>query len=309
MTEQLEPLYRTKLGVQYLGGSESLLESKYFKPLKGKINLIFTSPPFPLNKKKAYGNLKGQEYIKWLGKFGPIFSDLLAPDGSLVIELGNAWEVGSPTMSLLPLEALMELKRQGGFHLCQEFIWYNTTRLPTPVQWVNIERIRVKDAFTRLWWLSNTPRPKANNRKVLREYSKAMSSLIKNKTYNSGKRPSEHRIGTTSFLKNNEGAIPSNVISLPNTLSNDPYLSYCKSHEIKYHPARMPYDLAKFFVLFLTDDSDIVLDPFSGSNVTGKVAEDNGRKWRSVEKEKIYAESSQSRFDKAWQLHLRIKGG
>lgn len=300
--KELRPLYETNLGVLYLGDSESILDSKYFKDLKGKINLIFTSPPFPLNKKKAYGNLTGDEYLKWLGKFGPIFSELLAPDGSLVIEIGNAWEEGIPTMSLLPIQALMELKQAGKFYLCQEFIWNNTTRLPSPAQWVNIERVRVKDAFTRLWWLSNTPRPKANNRNVLTQYSDSMNRLIKRKSYNAGKRPSEHHIGETSFLKDNQGAIPSNVISLPNTISSDPYLDYCKSNGITYHPARMPPDLAKFFIHFLTDVNDIVLDPFAGSNVTGSVAEETGRRWVAIEKQKIYANASKSRFSNSLKI-------
>ncbi len=299
MKEELKPLYETELGIQYLGDSESIPDSKYFKDLKGKVNLIFTSPPFPLNKKKAYGNLKGDEYLEWLGNFGPIFSELLASDGSIVIEIGNAWEKGTPTMSLLPVQALIELKNSGEFYLCQEFIWNNTSRLPSPIQWVNIERIRVKDAFTRLWWLSNTPKPKANNRNVLTQYSKSMNKLLKNKNYNAGKRPSEHKIGATSFLKQNDGAIPSNVLSLPNTISKDPYLEYCKANNIKYHPARMPPDLAKFFIRFLTDVDDIVLDPFAGSNITGSAAEETGRKWRAIEKQKIYAESSMSRFPNA----------
>ncbi len=307
MKEELQPLYRTTLGTLYHGDSTTLLKSKYFKQLKGKINLIFTSPPFPLNKKKAYGNLTGDKYLEWLGNFGPIFSELLSPDGSLVIELGNAWVPGEPVMSLLPLEALMELKRRGNFHLCQEFIWNNTTRLPSPVQWVNIERVRVKDAFTRLWWLSNTTRPKANNRNVLRPYSEAMNKLIKNNKYNAGKRPSEYHIGEKSFLKNNEGAIPSNVISISNTISNDPYLNYCKQNNIKHHPARMPSDLAKFFINFLTDANDIVLDPFAGSNVTGSAAETLGRRWKSIEKEQIYAGASKSRFQNAWNIRSTTK--
>jgi len=303
----MKALYRTTKGVLYLGDSEKMLEYNNIAKLKGKINLILTSPPFPLNKKKAYGNLKGDEYIEWLAEFGPIFKELLAPDGSLVIELGNAWISKKPVMSLLPLESLMELKKRGDFYLCQEFIWHNTTRLPSPAQWVNIERIRVKDAFTRLWWLSSTPRPKADNKRVLVEYSEAMKRLLKSKNYNSGKRPSEHNIGEESFLKDHGGAIPSNVLSIPNTVSSDPYLNYCRKHDIKYHPARMPTDLAEFFIKFLSDKGDIVFDPFSGSNVTGYVAEKNNRRWRSIEKEEVYAHSSKSRFNNSWYVRKSYK--
>lgn len=184
--------------------------------------------------------------------------------------------------------------------MCQEFIWNNTARLPSPAQWVNIERIRVKDSFTRLWWLSTNPKPKADNRDVLQEYSDDMKKLLKRGKYNSGKRPSEHDISDKGFLKDHGGSIPSNVLSIPNTASSDPYLDYCKENDLNYHPARMPKELVEFFIEFLTEPKDLVIDPFAGSNVTGSVAEKLGRRWRAVEKEEEYALASKSRFPNSW---------
>ena len=293
----LQLVYRTSLGRSYIGSSEEILTSPELAHLEHKVNLIFTSPPFPLTRKKSYGNLIGKDYVKWLSDFGPIFNRLLAKDGSLVIELGNAWDQGSPTMSLTPIKSLIRLKERGKFYLCQEFVWYNTGKLPSPAQWVNIERIRVKDSFTRFWWLSPTPKPKANNRLVLKGYSDSMKKLLKKGKYNSGKRPSEHNIGNKSFFKDNKGAIPSNVFSLANTASTDPYLEYCRKAGIVNHPCRMPVDLAKFFIQFLTQEDDMVLDPFAGSNVTGYTAEISNRRWVSVEKERKYACAAMSRFD------------
>lgn len=298
----MKPIYRTKRGVMYRGNSQDVLENSNFRKLKNKVNLIFTSPPFPLNKKKAYGNLTGKNYSSWLASFADIFHYLLTPDGSLVIELGNAWVKGSPTMSLLPLEALLELKKEGKFHLCQEFIWHNPSRLPSPIQWVNIERIRVKDSFSRFWWLSPSERPKADNRNVLKEYSESMKKLLVTQTYSSGRRPSEHIIGKESFLKNNKGAIPANVLIHPNTSSKDEYLDYCNENNIKYHPARMPRAIAEFFIKLLTSKGDLVLDPFAGSNITGYVAEDLHRRWRSIEIDEIYVSSSRARFPNSWLL-------
>lgn len=304
-----KPLYRTGKGVLYLGLSEEVLKSRWFKPLQQNVNLIFTSPPFPLKKKKAYGNLNGEEYVQWLAGFADLFENLLTDDGSVVIELGNSWVSGIPAMSIESIEALLELKKRGGFYLCQEFIWHNPSALPNPVQWVNIERIRVKNSFSRLWWLSKTPKPKANNRKVLQEYSSSMKQLLKTQNYNSGKRPSGHKIGKKSFLNDNGGAIPPNVLSIPsdflaisNTISSNTYLDYCKINGVKHHPARMPVDLAKFFINFLTDENDIVVDPFAGSNVTGFAAESLGRRWRSIEKEEEYAMASKSWFENAWDV-------
>jgi hypothetical protein len=289
------PFYKTSRGCLYLGSSENVL-ARSICHLKGEIKLIFTSPPFPLNRKKKYGNLQGNDYIAWLSSFAKIFSDYTCDDGSIVLELGNAWESKLPTMSTLSIEALLEFKRAGNFYLCQEFVYYNPARLPTPIQWVNKERIRVKDAFTKLWWFSKNPRPDADNRRVLIEYSEKMKRLLNKGSYNFGHRPSQHKIGEVSFLKNNGGSIPPNVIVASNTTSCDGYITYCKNNNLQVHPARMSKDLPSFFIKFLSQPGDLVLDPFAGSNITGFTAESLGRKWVSIEADHKYAMGSIGRF-------------
>ena len=288
--------YGTDRGTMYQCSAEEFFASSRAGPCRGKVQLIFTSPPFPLNRKKRYGNLQGTAYIDWLAAFAPLFGELLKPDGSIVMEMGNAWEPGKPVMSTLALRALLAFLDAGQFFLCQQFICYNPARLPTPAQWVNVERIRVKDAFTHLWWMSKAERPEANNRLVLKEYSESMLRLLSSKKYNAGKRPSEHNIGKSSFLRNNAGAIPSNVLTFANTNANDEYLSYCREKGVRPHPARMHPGLAKFFLKFLTKPRDLVLDPFAGSNTTGAVAERLKRRWISLEKCQDYIAGSVGRF-------------
>jgi DNA modification methylase len=293
--QRIVPVYKTALGSIYHCLAEDFFSSMG-KKYKGKVQLILTSPPFPLNTKKKYGNKMGEEYLAWLADFAPHFKNILTDDGSIVIELGNAWEKGEPVMSTLTFKALLKFLENGELHLCQQFICYNPARLPSPAQWVTIERIRVKDAYTQVWWMSPVSRPKADNRQVLKEYSRSMLKLIQTRKYNAGKRPSEHRIGKSSFLKDNKGAIPSNVLTITNTRSSDPYLAFCREKDLQVHPARMPIDLASFFVKFLTTSGDLVLDPFAGSNTTGAACEQLGRKWLAVEPNEEYIKGSQSRF-------------
>ena len=214
------------------------------------------------------------------------------------MEVGNSWEPGRPVMSTLALKALLAFLETGKLHLCQQFIWNNPARLPSPAQWVNVERIRLKDSYTHLWWMSPTVRPKADNRQVLAEYSDSMKKLLASKKYNAGKRPSEHNIGEKSFLTNNKGAIPSNVITLSNTQASSDYLDYCRKHNLEPHPARMPIGLPNFFIKFLTDRNGLILDPFGGSNTTGASAENLSRKWLSIEPRKDYIRASKGRFKK-----------
>lgn len=294
--KSLKTAYETQRGIMLWGALEKFHESGFYKKYRKKVQLIFTSPPFPLNRKKRYGNLNGDEYIEWLAGFAELFESCLKPTGSIVIEIGNSWVSGSPEMSTLAIKALLKFLEQGGFHLCQQFICYNPARLPSPAQWVNIERIRVKDAFTHIWWMSPTRYPKADNKKVLKQYSKSMLKLLETQKYNSGKRPSEHNIGKTSFLNNNNGAIPSNVLTISNTRANDKYQKYCKKHRISLHPARMQQELPEFFIKFLTSPREIVFDPFAGSNTTGASAEILKRRWISIEMNKEYINGSKGRF-------------
>src|SRR4029077_12715185 len=98
-----------------------------------------------------------------------------------------------------------------------------------------------------------------------------MKRLLKTKKYSHGLRPSEHRIGEESFLRDNGGAIPSNVLIQSNTKSRSKYFDYCRSIDVEPHPARMQEEVAAFFIRLLTRPGDLVLDPFAGSNTTGAV--------------------------------------
>lgn len=318
--------YKTSLGSYHIGYCEQILNSDSFKKIKNKVGLILTSPPFPLNSKKKYGNLNGDGYKKWIESLAPLFSDLLTDDGSIVIELGNAWEPKRPIQSLLPLESLLSFVKneKANLRLCQEFICYNPSRLPSPAQWVTVNRIRTIDSYTHVWWIAKSDFPKSDNRKILRPYSKSMEALLKRKSYNSGKRPSEHVIGKKSFLKRNGGSIthnvieleqiddsrdirlPKNIFSFANTNSNDYFLKMCRDKGMQPHPARMPLSLAAFFIEFLTDEGDLVLDPFGGTNTTGYCAEKLGRKWFAIEADKKYADQSLLRFSDP-KLNTKIK--
>jgi DNA modification methylase len=303
--------YRTRRGVCLHGHAEDVLKSKLAKPFVGKVDLIFTSPPFPLNRKKKYDNHQGEEYTTWLKSFAPQLKKFLKPKGSIVMEVGNSWEAGKPVMSTLALKSLLAFLDEGKFHLCQQFVWHNPARLPSPAQWVTVERIRLKDSYTHLWWMSPDERPKADNRRVLVRYSDSMKQLLKSGKYNAGRRPSEHHIGKKSFLKKHRGAIrpsvievrqddaqicPGNLIVMANTQNGTPYHKYCRENNIELHPARMPSGLAEIFIRFLTEPGDLVMDIFGGSNTTGAAAEKLKRRWVTIEPTEDYIKGSQGRF-------------
>ena len=123
-----------------------------------------------------------------------------------------------------------------------------------------------------------------------------MKSLLKKGKYNSGSRPSEHNIGKRSFFNDHGGSISPSVLTFANTSSNDAYLQACRKNNIKPHPARMSISLVEFFIKFLTDEDDLILDPFAGSNTTGRAAQNLNRGWLSIELNNDFVDSSQLRF-------------
>jgi len=288
--KNVKPYYKTRLGKAFLGNTLELIKNIP----DNSVNLIITSPPYGLRKKKEYGNADPEEYVKWFMPFALEFLRILKTDGSFVLNIGGGWEKGKPTRSLYQFELLLELCKIG-FNLAEEFVWYKPATLPTPAEWVTIRRVRVKDAIEYVWWLSKTPHPKADNRRVLRPYSDSMKFLLKN-GYKAKLRPSGHMI-SEQFRKDNKGSIPPNFLEISNTESNSHYLTSCQKNKLKPHPARFPAKLPEFFINFLTDEGDLILDPFAGSNVTGEASEKLGRKWLAFELKEEYLKGSKFRFD------------
>jgi DNA modification methylase len=288
------PFYTTRHGAAYLGDALNYLRQMD----RDSVDLIITSPPFALKRKKEYGNVDAKDYVPWFVDFAVEFKRILKDEGSLVIDIGGTWVKGQPTRSLYHFELVIALVRTLGFQLAQEFYWYNPSKLPSPAEWVTVRRIRVKDAVNPIWWLSKTPYPKANNKKVLRPYSDSMLKLLEN-GYKAKLRPSGHDI-SENFAKDNKGAIPPNLLDLANTDSNSSYLRACREHNIKPHPARFPHGLPDFFIKFLTDPGDLVVDPFAGSNITGEVAEGLQRRWLAFDLVEEYLEGSKFRFPEVY---------
>ena len=287
------PLYSTAFGSAYWGDSLELLDSID----ADSIDLVITSPPFALLRQKAYGNPDQNEYVNWLLQFCEKVKRVLSPTGSFVIDLGGSYQIGRPIRSLHNYRILIRLCDELGFHLAEEFYWYNPAKLPSPIEWVNKRKIRAKDAVNTIWWLSKTDFPKANISQVLVPYSDRMKKLQEapEKFYKAKSRPSGHDIGK-SFANDNGGAIPSNLLQIPNTDSNSQYLRLCKTVGIPSHPARFPIKLPQFFIQFLTTENDMVLDIFAGSNTTGAAAESLKRRWIAIEAERSYIAASAFRF-------------
>ncbi len=294
------PYYETPVGAAYLQGALDLLRALP----NDSVNTIITSPPYALHFKKEYGNVDKKDYVNWFLPFAQEFFRVLKNDGSFVLNIGGSYNKGLPTRSMYIYKLLIEMVDTVGFQLAQEFFWFNPAKLPMPAEWVTVRRIRVKDAVEHVWWLSKTPWPKASNRNVLRPYSGDMLRLNQ-RGVRATVRPSGHNIKSSFDKIIAGGAIPPNVfedapddfLKFGNNAANDVYTMRCKEAGIKIHPARFPASLPDFFIRFLTEEGDIVLDPFAGSNTTGAVAEGLNRRWIATETVEEYLAASKFRFE------------
>lgn len=285
--------YRTGFGQAHVGDSLELLE----KLPDASVNLVMTSPPFALQRKKEYGNKDQTEYVDWFLTFAEVVKRKLRDDGSFVVDLGGSYEKGVPTRSLYNFRLVIRMVDELGFKLAEDFYWYNPSKLPSPIEWVNKRKLRAKDAINTVWWFGKTDWQKADVSKVLAPYSDRMKKLLEDPDafYTPKGRPSGHDIGK-GFGKDNGGAIPSNLLQIPNSESNGAYMRGCKLVNIKGHPARFPAKLPEFFVKFLTDPGDVVVDIFSGSNTTGQVCEELDRRWLGFDVSREYVAASVFRF-------------
>lgn len=214
--------YSSELGSAFQGDSRELLKELP----DNSIDLIVTSPPFALQHQKEYGNEDQDGYNDWFLSFMPEVRRVLQPHGSFVVEIGGAFKKGWPERSEYQFELLNRLvnEDEGGMHLAQDFYWYNPAKLPNPIEWVNVRKIRVTDAVTHIWWLTpeinkdsaveegEHPHPEANNQRVLQEYSDSQKQLLESGEFNDGKRSSGWNIDSEAFANENKGSIPDNLL-------------------------------------------------------------------------------------------------
>ncbi|MFP3637728.1 DNA methyltransferase [Paraburkholderia sp. SIMBA_054] len=264
------------------------------------VQLLFTSPPYPILRPKQYGGTTSAAiWVEWFCRIAETWPKKMTANSSIVLNTGDAYEPGEPSMSLYQERLLIRLADDLGWKLCQRYAWNNASRLPSPAQWVTVTRQRVKTSLEQIYWLAPKEMPYADNRGVLVPYSDAMRSRLDAGGEKGKKRPSGHHLAAGAFSVDNGGAIPGNLLSFANSSSNDSYQKLCREQGLPVHPARFPAGIAEHFVKLTTKPGDLVFDPFSGSFTTGAVAESLGRKWIGSELMLDYALGGANRFPQA----------
>ena len=283
--------YSTHLGLAIWGDNKH-----FFRGFSEKIACVVTSPPYPLQRSRAYGGPTEAQFVDFICEtFEPLVRNLL-PGGSIAINISNDIFIqGTPARSMYVERLTLALHDRLGLHLMDKIVWANPCKPPGPTQWASRTRQQLNSGYEPVLWMTNQPKACfASNQRVLVPHSEKHAKLLarggenRSAVYGDG----AYSVKPGSFGNITAGTIARNVLRFPSGgRSNHDMRAKVKAASLPMHGALMPLGLAKFLVEFLTqpDAQHLVVDPFAGWNRTGLAAELLGRPWVSTELMAQYA--------------------
>lgn len=290
-----EDLDRTVAGVKLVAFSTDLgvaiwaRNGDVFGALGEAISLCVTSPPYPLRTPRAYGDFqRDSEYVDFVcSSLEPIVKHL-QPGGSIVLNLSNdIFESKLPSRSLYLERLTIALCDRLGLHLMDRVPWVNYSKPPGPTYWACVNRVQLSAAYEPVLWFTNDPaKVCADNRRVLEPHTERHRRLMasggarRTAVYGDG----AYRLRQDSFGRQTPGKIPRNVIERGHVCSDTKvYREYAKSMGLPIHGAMQPTFISDFWIRFLTEPGDLVVDPFGGTVRAGLAANRLLRRWLVTE--------------------------
>ena len=171
---RMTPAYTTRLGRAYHADALDVLRHLP----DDSVSLVLTSPPFALRRKKAYGNVAADEYVDWFWPFAEEIHRVLRPDGSFVLDLAGGLEPRQRHALAVPVRAdpaaVQALPPRPGVLLVQPVAGCRRRPSGSP----SAARAS-RTPSTRSGGCRRPTTPQADNRRVLRPYSRSMQRLLR----------------------------------------------------------------------------------------------------------------------------------
>ena len=288
--------FNTRLGVCIWGNNVDV-----YSGLDHPIALCVTSPPYPLKVARKYGNPSLEEYTDFILKsLTPIVKSLL-PGGSIVINASNdIFEPGLPARSMYLEELMISIRKEFSLHLMDRIPWINRSKPPGPTRWACVKSVQLKSSYEHIYWFTNDPDlVRSDNRRVLTPHSAQHLKLIVSggETRTAAYGDNAYKLRPGSFSGITEGSLPRNILELGHMCSDSKQIRKAAlANHLPPHGAMFPTSIPDFFIRFLTEPGELVVDPFSGSGKVGLAAERLGRKWMLTEIILEYAKLSSELF-------------
>ncbi|KZC39844.1 DNA methyltransferase [Rhodanobacter sp. FW510-R12] len=288
--------FSTALGVAIWGDNRGVIAN-----LDEPIHLVLTSPPYPLRKPRAYGNVPVSEYVDFIVHAIEPLVRTLVRGGSMALNLSNdVFMASSPARSTYLERLIIALEDRLGLQLMDRLPWVNLSKAPGPIAWASKERIHLNVGFEPIIWMCNAPRESfADNRRVLEPHTEKHRQLIAaggtavEGDYSDG----AYRRRAGAFGRETAGRIPKNVLMRGHRCA-DAMATRRDAQRLGLppHGAVMPTSVADFLVRYLTEPGQLVVDPFGGKGTTGLAAERAGRRWLICDRVLDYLRAGAERF-------------
>jgi site-specific DNA-methyltransferase (adenine-specific) len=224
-----------------------------------KVNGVFTSPPYAMQRKDQYGGVPTNEYVAWWDAVQANVKVNLAQDGSFFVNIKAHCEDGQRVLYCMDLVCCMV--RRWEWRFVDELCW-RKAKDGYPGGYPN----RFRDAFEPVYHFSIDKAIKFTKWNVAHKSDSAFKYSRGNKSQNS----TGSGFGLNGAgLETSEGlALPSNVLEI-GEVNPDEALS---------QSAMFPVALPDFFIRAYSDVGDVWADPFLGSGTTIVAAHNNKRR-------------------------------
>lgn len=250
------------------------------------VDLIVTSPPYAdiVNYGKNISIKKPSEYCDWLL---PLFNDIyrvLKPSGSFILNINDNCSNGLRNPFIY--ELIYRSQKETKLKFYDTYIWHKRNGIPngSPKRFRNTtefifhfvrDQKHLKFNMDKVLIPTNEQTLNRHNRGGLMNVQGTIIDGIRNKT----KRKKE----VAEFTR------PDNVVRFSTA-------GRARDNSIK-HPAPFYKDLPAYYIKFLTDEGDIVLDPFGGIMTTGLACKELNRNFIGYELNEKYAEFGRKRIE------------
>jgi site-specific DNA-methyltransferase (adenine-specific) len=252
---------------------------------ENSIDLIVTSPPYA--DIKSYGKKVNEEsvfhvdhYVDWiLPLFDKMFR-VLKPSGSLIFNIDDKCHKKLRHFYIFDLISRISMESQ--MKMYDYYIWHKKACLPSS----SPKRLNHMTEFI-FHFVKNENLTKWNMDNVREEY--AASSVNRCKTDIKSYTTNEDGVktGTPSKNKlNGKGKVPSNVFRFNNN----------QVERGNKHPAPFNKEIPIWFIKALTNDGDLILDPFMGSGTTAMASIEMNRDWIGFELNQVYIDMAAERI-------------